>query len=278
MTLSVRPDQPVTPSADEIRGWSYVRLLAEMRESNLPPGGFHTVLRLAQDLCLGPHVKVLHSGCNSGFLSRELARRTGCTITGIDISPEMAAAANARAKAEGLAHLAAYENRDMRATGWPDQEFDAIISGGALAFVEGKDRAVAEWLRLIKPHGLIGNAELWYHQKPSQSLLDDVAEIIGVPVPLYTREYWDQLFSDRRLQPWTRHEAEAGARTDVEVEAYCSAMVSFVSSGWDNDAREALYDRWLATFKVFNENMKHLSYTMFTYCVLPVAHEPVLYV
>ncbi|MFJ8588341.1 class I SAM-dependent methyltransferase [Streptomyces sp. NPDC093595] len=266
------------PTADEVRDWPYVRLLAAMRESNLPPGGLDTVRRFAVELSLGAHTRVLHAGCNSGFLSRELARRTGCTALGIDISPDMAAAANARAESEGLGRLVRYEARDMRDTGLPAESFDVVLSGGALAFVIDQPRAVEEWLRLVKPNGLVANSELWYHAEPPQKLLDKVSELIGVPVPRYTRDHWMDLYDSPRLQPWVSHDAEAGARSDTEVERYCAEMVAVITREWDDAARAALYERLLGVFLTFNENMKFLSYTFFAYRVLPANSEPLLYV
>jgi ubiquinone/menaquinone biosynthesis C-methylase UbiE len=275
MTVSVAGGE--LPSAAEVAGWPYVKLLAVMRESNLPPGGLDTVRRFAADLHLRPGINALHAGCNSGFLSRELARRTGLSVLGIDISPDMAASANSRAQQEGVGELARYEARDMRDTGLPDESFDVVFSGGALAFVIDQPRAVREWLRLVRPHGLIADAELWYAEEPPQSLLDRVAEVIEVPVPRYSRDYWRELFSSPRLLPYFSHDAPAGARDDHEVRGYCETMVDHVAADWTDGAREVLFDRLLDIFTVFNENMKYLSYTCFAYRVQPVAAEPLLF-
>jgi 2-polyprenyl-3-methyl-5-hydroxy-6-metoxy-1,4-benzoquinol methylase len=97
----------------------YVRLLALLSESNRPPGGIDTVRRLVAVTHLRPGADVLHAGCSAGFLSRELARRSGCQVLGIDISPDMAASANARAREEGLDALVRHEVRDMRASQLP---------------------------------------------------------------------------------------------------------------------------------------------------------------
>jgi len=66
----------VNPTSEEIIGAPYVDLLAMLGESNLPPGGLPTVRDLAHNLHLRPGIKALHAGCNTGFLSSELARRT----------------------------------------------------------------------------------------------------------------------------------------------------------------------------------------------------------
>jgi len=116
-------ENSVQPTADEITRRPYVELLAMLEESNLPPGGLATVRGFAQDLGLRPGLLGLHAGCNAGFLSRELARRTGAKVVGVDISPSMAEAANLRAKQEGLADLAGYECQDTRALTFPGRTF-----------------------------------------------------------------------------------------------------------------------------------------------------------
>jgi len=154
----------------------YVDLLAMLGESNLPPGGLPTVRDLAHNLHLRPGIKALHAGCNTGFLSSELARRTGASITGIDVNPNMAEAGNLRAKQEGLEGLIHYEPQDMRAMTFADGEFDVVLSGGALAFVDGHESAVAEQIRVTKECGLLGDVQLYYHEEPPAGLLDKVSE------------------------------------------------------------------------------------------------------
>jgi SAM-dependent methyltransferase len=197
---------------------------------------------------------------------------------GIDISPDMAAAANDRARIEGLTHLVRYESRDMRASGLDADSFDVVLSGGALAFVIDQPRAVAEWLRVVKPYGLVANSELWYHAEPPQPLLDKVAALIGVPVPRYGRDHWLGLFESPLLQRWSLHEGEAGARSEDEVERYCDRMVQHIAGDWNETARDALNQRLLDIFRTFNENMKYLSYTFFAFRALPAGTEPLLYV
>ena len=265
------------PSADEIRALPYVALLAMLEEANLPPGGLDSVRRICQEAHLRPGLDVLHAGCNAGFLSREVARRTGASVLGIDISADMAAAGNRRAAREGLAGLVRHENRDMRASGLADASFDVVLSGGALAFVDGHQRAVAEWLRVVKPYGLLADVELYYSAEPPQRVLEKVAEMIEVEVPRYDRGYWVDLFTHERLQPYYRRDAEASARSDAEVEAYCAGMVALSAARVAPTAQEALYERLVEIFRAFNENMKYLSYTLFVHRVVPEGDEPALY-
>lgn len=263
-------------TGDEVRGTRYVDLLAALGESNLPPGGLTTVRQLALNIHLRPGQRALHAGCNAGFLSREIARRTGCSVLGVDISQEMVDAGNLRARQEGLADLVKHECHDIRSTALPDGEFDVVFSGGALAFVVGHSAAVDEMVRLTRPHGLLADAQLYYRDQPPQSVLDAVSDVIEVPVPVYTREYWLQLYAEQPLREWFRRDAAAGCRTDAEVDDYCVQMVALRAGNWGESARDALLERLQHIFRTFNENMKYLSSTAYVYRREDTA-EPVLF-
>jgi SAM-dependent methyltransferase len=265
------------PTAGEILSLPYVELLALLGESNQPPGGFDTIRRLIVNCHLGPHTNVLHAGCNAGFLSRELARLSGCTITGIDISERMAEAANRRARAEGLEGRARYENRDMRDTRFGAATFDVTLSGGALAFVVDQPRAVREWLRVTKPFGLVADSELFYREDPPDSVRGRVSSIIGVEVPVYRESDWRGLFTHDLLAPYYSHVAGVQTRTADEVRAYCRKMIDFCASGWEAGAQEALFERLADVFLTFNENLKYMGYIVLVYRRLPDNSEPMLY-
>nr|WP_246481427.1 methyltransferase domain-containing protein [Amycolatopsis umgeniensis] len=249
-----------------------------LEESNLPPGGLATVRDFAQHLGLRPGLLGLHAGCNAGFLSREMARRTGAKVVGVDISPAMAEAANLRAKQEGLADLAAYECQDTRALNFPDEHFDVVFSGGAMAFVDGHRAAVDEQIRVTKKFGLLGDVQFYYRDEPSQALLDQVSEIIEVPVPRYDRDYWISLYDTPALQPYWRTDAQAVTKTDQEIEDYCRQMVARSAGDWPEATQEALYGRWHHIITSFNENMKHMNYTAYVYRRVDPGAEPALFI
>lgn len=268
----------MNPTADEIREKPYVELLAMLGESNLPPGGLATVRDLVTNLHLRPGVEALHAGCNAGFLSREVARRSGSSVVGIDISPAMAEAANLRAKREGLSELVRHECQDMRKLTFPDESFDVVFSGGALAFVRGHGEAVAEMVRVTKEFGLIGDTQLYYAKEPPTALLDRVAEIIQVPVPRYSRQYWIDLYRMETLQPYWRDDIETQAVSDTEVEEYSRRMVARCAGDWSSAAQEALFERLLHVFTAFNENMKYLHCTNYVYRRVRADSEPALFI
>lgn len=266
---------------NDVEELSYVGLLAALGESNRPPGGLDTIRRLAGALQLGPGHSVLHAGCNAGFLGRELVRRSGARLVGVDVDHAMVGAATGRSAAEGLAGATRYLQADMRALPFADQTFDVVISGGALAFVSGDHaRAVGEWRRVVRANGLIADAELFYSSDPAPAVLDEVSAIMGVEVPVRRLDHWLELFeSSPRMERYMFHVSQPGLALGEEaVSAYADALVERSSARVAPDAVTALRERLRATFGVFDRNMAHLSYAVFCYVSRPEDAEPALYV
>lgn len=263
---------------ETIEGLPYVRLLAMLKESNRPPGGVNTIREFIGAAHLRPGMRVLHAGCNAGFLTRELARRAGCRVLGIDISPDMVQAATARAHDEAVDSLVVHETRDMRDSALPAADFDVVLSGGALAFVQGHQAALEEWKRLVKPFGLLVDAELYYSRNVPGEVRAKVEDIIGVQVPEYNRAYWYDLFTSDELEPYYTRDAPVHVPSPAEVDRYCERMAQQAGGSWTPGARAALRMRLQDIFSTFNENLSYMSYIVVARRYAPSGSEPALYV
>ncbi len=87
---------------------------------------------VAAKLLLEPGQKVLDMGCGWGALGRYLARTFAVDVTGVTLSKEQVAYANARAAREGLADRARFLYQDYREAAG---RFDRIVSVGMLEHV-----------------------------------------------------------------------------------------------------------------------------------------------
>lgn len=95
----------------------------------------------------------LDAGCGTGIYTTRLID-AGIEVTGVDIDPEMLAAA--RIKAPG----ATFVEGDLAALPFVDDRFDLTIAVAVLCFVPDPDAATRELVRVTRPGGRIVIGEL----------------------------------------------------------------------------------------------------------------------
>ena len=88
--------------------------------------------------------RILDLGCGDGQLTERISA-SGASVTGIDASPNMIAAARAR----GIAA----EEGSAESLPFPDQSFDAVFSNAVLHWVRGQDAMMSEVRRVLRPGG-----------------------------------------------------------------------------------------------------------------------------
>jgi SAM-dependent methyltransferase len=92
---------------------------------------------------------VLELGCGAAYFTQELAR-TGATISAIDVSPDLLAAARERCSASNVR----FEIQNAYAMNYPDESFDAAIGSSVLHHLV-IERALGELYRVLRPSGVI---------------------------------------------------------------------------------------------------------------------------
>jgi SAM-dependent methyltransferase len=91
-----------------------------------------------------PDESILDLGCGDGQLTQRIAA-SGASVVGIDLSPEMLAAARLR----GIdAHEGSAESLPFA-----ERSFDAVFSNAVLHWVRGQDAMLAEVRRVLRPGG-----------------------------------------------------------------------------------------------------------------------------
>jgi len=265
-------------SVGDLEGLSYVKLLALMGESNRPPGGIETLRRLIVNCHIGINHFILHAGCNAGFSSREMVRLTGCRAIGVDISPDMASKADQISHQQMLQDRLRYQHADMRRLPFNDQQFDVTFSAGALAFVDGHQAAIDEWIRVTRAYGLLADAEMYYREPPPPELRAKVARTIGVEVPYYEAAYWKNLFGGELLEPYYDFDAPVAIRQDGAIVGYVDRLIRHAAPQIGAGPREFLRERLVDTFRTFNDNLAYMNYSIIVRRRLPTRAEPALYV
>jgi ubiquinone/menaquinone biosynthesis C-methylase UbiE len=109
----------------------------------------HCVVRL--DPQSGEHILDVATG--TGWAARLLAAR-GATVVGIDLGPDLIAAARATAAQTGL--QIDFRVADAEKPPFANHSFDAVISTFGVMFVRDPQAAAAELARVCRPGGRVG--------------------------------------------------------------------------------------------------------------------------
>lgn len=196
-------------------------VVAESTHELQNPTSEEKLLLLAERLSLGPGSRVLDIASGRGGPAILLARETGCSVHGVEISPEFHAVAVARAEREGVADRVSFELADAASVALEPAAYDAALCLGA-SFVYG---SLVQTIDALEPAVRAGGHV-----------------VVGEP-------YWRRLplpadYADRG-DPWTTLEG-----TVVVFETTGLAVVSVIASSEDDwDRYETLHwqavERWL---------------------------------
>ena len=98
---------------------------------------------------------VLDAACGSGNVTIPAAR-TGATVTGVDIVPQLLRAAQSWAEAEDLAIT--LDEGSVEALPYEDASFDVVLSMFGVMFAARPEAVVRELARVTRPGGLVALA------------------------------------------------------------------------------------------------------------------------
>ena len=108
------------------------------------------------------NLRVLDMGCGPGFFSIILAR-AGYRVTAGDYTPAMLDEARANACNEGVEQAIDFCRMDAENLEVASDTFDVVVSRNLTWNLPHPERAYAEWLRVLKPGGLLLNYDAnWY--------------------------------------------------------------------------------------------------------------------
>jgi SAM-dependent methyltransferase len=133
--------------------------------------------------------RVLDVATGTGHVAFVLAD-LGHDVTGIDLAEGMLA--EARSHAEGRRRLPQLRRGDAVEPDFPAESFDAITARYAMWTLREPCRAVSNWLRLLRPGGVIAVVDgTWFPGGPPET--GDPSEDASEFVDAHSPEVWGQL-------------------------------------------------------------------------------------
>ena len=145
----------------------------------LPEGAVESMAGTGNPFSLGeikPGETVVDAGSGAGADSLIAARLVGPTgrVIGVDMTPEMLAKARRNAEQAGLTNVEFREGY-LEALPVPDNWADVVISNGVLNLVPGKEKALAEMYRALKPGGRLQTADIALQKAVPEDCVSDVS-------------------------------------------------------------------------------------------------------
>jgi ubiquinone/menaquinone biosynthesis C-methylase UbiE len=123
-----------------------------------------------------PGQRVLDVGCGTGVVAIT-ARRAGAVVTGLDLTPELLAAAKENAAIGELDDMT-WKEGDAENLPFRDGEFEVVLSQFAHIFAPRPEIAIKEMLRVLKPGGCIA-----FNTWPPELFFGRVFALVGSYMP-----------------------------------------------------------------------------------------------
>jgi demethylmenaquinone methyltransferase/2-methoxy-6-polyprenyl-1,4-benzoquinol methylase len=126
--------------------------------------------------------RVLDVATGTGLVARELVRRYGCAVVGLDQSAEMLAGAGRRlAREPQLADRIELVRGEAERLPFADAEFDHLTFTYLLRYVDDPPATLAELARVVKPGGRIASLEFGLPDPPLWRSLWRLYTRVGLP-------------------------------------------------------------------------------------------------
>jgi demethylmenaquinone methyltransferase/2-methoxy-6-polyprenyl-1,4-benzoquinol methylase len=148
---------------------------------------------MASRLNVGPGGRVLDVGTGTSAVAREIVRRTGASVVGLDQSEQMVRQGIERVARAGMASRIAFVLGQGERLPFPDASFDALTFAYLLRYVDDVGATLRELGRVVQPGGVLAGLE--FHV-PSSRLwhplwLAYTRGFMPVAGRLVSRPWWD---------------------------------------------------------------------------------------
>ena len=142
----------------------------------LHPGGIQKTDEMATMCHIGRDARVLDVGVGKGVTVCYLAKKYGCTVTGIDLSERMIEASRERAKAQELGDRVSFRIADAHRLPFDKDTFDVVLTECTTVLLD-KARAFSEFLRVSKPGGYVADLEITWQKDPPEEALKETYQV-----------------------------------------------------------------------------------------------------
>lgn len=175
--------------------------LASLGKTVLRPGGKKATARLLTDTHISSKTKVLEVATNMGTTAIHIAKTYGAQVVGIDLNKEAVKQANENVNLHNVADLVTITQGNAVKLPFEDNSFDVVLNEAMLTMLphEMKEKALQEYIRVLKPGGYLATHDLLIKPSPVQVApqIADLREAIVVKAQPLNESDWTTLFQEQ---------------------------------------------------------------------------------
>lgn len=249
---------------EEIKKLSYTDFISLIKEENRPSGGKKTIRDIVQNSFINEKSKVLEIGCTNGFSSLEIEKLIGCDVIGVDINKNSVLNANQRIHKNFLdTNKIRFEYGNAESLQFKNEVFDLIICGNALSFINNKNKAIDELIRVLKPNGFISIVPIWYREEPDQNIINRVNDELGFKIQCTKENDWID-FIRYGLELYLKKDYTFISSTQKQIKEYVDEMIDSKEhlKDYDDETIEFIKNRWFKIINTFNDNLSMANYSV----------------
>lgn len=248
---------------NDISGMSYNDVIGLVRETNRPPGGIRSIVRIIQNAFLTTNDHVLDIGTSTGITAIEIGRLTGARVEGIDVNPTSLEEARRRCQRLGLQDRVTFKIDDAQALSSESEHFDLVFCGNVTSLITSRSKALSEYTRVLKPGGFLAAVPMYYVEEPPPSLVDEVSRAIQVPLEPMRRADWMSFFRVKPYEVFLAEDYRFERKEDREIEAFVKRILDRNHLlELSKEAKRALDQKYTEYMHLFNENLSHMGYSV----------------
>ncbi len=234
--------------------------LARLGKTRLRPGGKVATDWLIANGDFNKEKKVLEVACNMGTTAIQLAKEYSCHITGIDLDEEALEKARANIKENNVEELVQVQRANATKLPFEDNSFDIVINEAMLTMlpIEAKEKAIREYLRVLKPNGLLLTHDVMLNTDDAEGVIADLRDAIHITVTPLKKEGWKELFHRcgfRNVDTYSGEMSLLSPKGLITDEGVLGAM-KIISNALKPENRET----FTKMFKTFNDPEKKMGF------------------
>jgi len=243
----------------KIKDMSYTDFIGLINQENRPPGGKFDINKILSKTFIDRKSNVLEIGCSNGFTSLEIARLVECNIWAIDINKNLIENAKKRIKKEKVKFI------EASAYNIPFKKsmFDLVVCGNATSFMEDKDRAIKEYIRVVKPWRFIAMSPMYYIKNPPKKFIHKISNVLKVKIDMRSLEDWLNLIKKNNLEIYYLRNFDFQPKNNKALKEYVKQCLD---KPYLKKLPKQIYmeieKRWINISKLFNKNARYLGYSI----------------